>query len=57
MYNHNIYTVIMVRCSNVITRIGNKENDIKIFPVVVLWATLGSPSQREGQQTPITIRC
>ena len=31
MYNHNIYTVIMVRYSNVITRIGNKENDIKLF--------------------------
>ena len=28
MYNHNIYTVIMVRCSNVIKRIGNKENAI-----------------------------
>ena len=31
MYNANIYTVIMVRFSNVIRRLGNKENDIKFF--------------------------
>ena len=31
MYNHNIYTVIMVRCANIITRIGSKQNDIKFF--------------------------